>query len=83
MPKQSIVAETELASLAKKFRLEAGKSKIEAAAELGVGRPSVQLAEEHAEQSLAKLRRRMIERYSPYEVVGPLYLLRRKRRSRD
>ncbi len=78
MRKQDIVTETELAGLAKKFREQSGKTKIEAAAELGIGRPSVQLAEENPEQSLTKLRVRLIEKYSPYKVVGPLYVLKRK-----
>ena len=78
MAKQRIVAETELPTLAKEFRLKAGKTKIEAAAELGVGRPSVQLAEENPEQHLNKLRIRLIERYSPYKVVGPVYVLEKK-----
>ncbi len=78
MAKQRVVTESELAALARKFRLKAGKTKIEAAAEVGVGRPSVQLAEEYPEQSLAKLRIRLIEKYSPYKVVGPVYLLESK-----
>jgi hypothetical protein len=78
MAKQRIVAETELAALAKEFRLKVGKTKIEAAAELGVGRPSVQLAEENPEQHLTKLRIRLIEKYSPYKVAGPVYVLKRK-----
>lgn len=68
----------ELAELAKQFRAESGKTKEEAALELGVGRPSVQHAEETPEQSLTRLRIRMIEKYSPYKVVGPVYLLERK-----
>ena len=71
-------ADSELAALAGAFRLKAGKTKEEAALELGVGRPSVQHAEETPGQSLTKLRIRMIETYSPYEVVGPVYLLKRK-----
>ena len=78
MAKLRVVTEAELAALAREFRLKAGKTKIEAAAELGVGRPSVQLAEENPEQSLAKLRIRLIKRYSPYKVVGPVYLLKPK-----
>ena len=78
MAKQRVVTDSELAVLAKKFRLKARKTKIEAAADLGVGRPSVQLAEENPEQSLAKLRIRLIEKYSPYKVVGPVYMLEPK-----
>jgi hypothetical protein len=71
-------AESELGELAKRFRSQSGRTKDEAARELGVGRPSVQLAEENPEQSLAKLRIRLIEKYSPYKVVGPVYLLEKK-----
>jgi DNA-binding XRE family transcriptional regulator len=78
MRRQNFVTETQLAALAKQIRRRAGKTKHEAAAELRVGRPSVQLAEENPEQSLTKLRIRLIEKYSPYRVVGPVYLLKRK-----
>ncbi|MDB6124319.1 MAG: hypothetical protein JWQ71_3312 [Pedosphaera sp.] len=78
MAKRKHFPESELAALAKEFRLKAGKTKDEAAVELGVGRPSVQLAEENPEQSLTKLRIRLIENYSPYKVVGPVYLLEKK-----
>ncbi len=78
MSMKKIVAEAELGSLAKQFREKAGRTKIEAAAGLGVGRPSVQLAEENPEQSLTALRIRLIEKYSSYRVVGPLFRLERK-----
>jgi hypothetical protein len=72
------VAERELAALAKKFREAAGKSKTVAARELGVSAPSVFNAEERPELSLTSLRIRLIERYSPYRVLGPVFLLKRK-----
>ena len=72
------VSELELAALAKQFRLKAGKTKIETAALVGVGRPSVQHAEEDMEQSLFKLRKRMVEIYSPFRVAGPFYRLEKK-----
>lgn len=78
MPKKTFFSESDLASLAKEFRLKVGKTKIEAALELGVGRPSVQLAEENPEQSLTTLRIRMIEAYSPCKVTGPFYVLEKK-----
>lgn len=78
MPIKTLVAESDLATLAKQFREKAGRTKIEAAGELGVGRPSVQLAEENPEQSLTSLRIRLIEKYSSYRVVGPLYRLEKK-----
>jgi DNA-binding XRE family transcriptional regulator len=78
MAKKKYFRESDLAELAKMFRSKAGITKEEAAIELKVGRPSVQLAEGTPEQSLAKLRVRMIEKYSPYKVIGPVYLLERK-----
>jgi hypothetical protein len=78
MPRKKLVAESELAALAKRFRLQSGKKKIEVAREFGVGRATVQLAEDYPDQSLSALRIRMIERYSPYNVVGPVYLLQKK-----
>jgi DNA-binding XRE family transcriptional regulator len=71
-------AEKELAELAKEFRAGSGKTKEEAAKELGVARSSLQLAEGTPEQSLTRLRIRMIEKYSPYKVTGPVYLLEKK-----
>jgi DNA-binding XRE family transcriptional regulator len=67
-----------LAALAKQFRLAAGKRRAEAARELGVARPTVVQAEENPELSLSKLRMRIIERYSNYKVIGPVYLLEEK-----
>lgn len=72
------VPERKLAALAKKCREAAGKSKTEAARELGISAPSVFNAEEHPELSLTSLRVRIIEKYSPYRVIGPVYLLKRK-----
>jgi DNA-binding XRE family transcriptional regulator len=78
MAHKRMKVEADLARLAKEFRLKSGKTKIEAAAELGVRRSTVQLAEENPEQSLHRLRIRMIEKYSPFTVVGPVYVLKRK-----
>ena len=78
MSKKQTVPEAELASLAKEFRLKSGRTKIEAAAELGVTRSTVQNAEENPVQSLTRARIRMIEAYSPYKVSGPYYRLERK-----
>jgi DNA-binding XRE family transcriptional regulator len=77
MPKQ-LYSETELAALAKQFRIKSGKSKADISRELQASRPSVQQAEENPEQSLTKLRIRIIERCSPYRVSGPVYLLKKK-----
>jgi DNA-binding XRE family transcriptional regulator len=77
VPKNSFI-EAELAALAKRARLESGKSKAEVARELKASRPSVQQAEENPEQSLTKLRIRIIEHCSPYRVTGPFFLLKKK-----
>ena len=68
----------ELAGLAKQFREASGKTQTEAARELGVSGPAMFQAEENPRQSLHKLRKRIIETYSEYEVIGPVYLLRKK-----
>ena len=78
MPKKQFINERDLAALAKKFRVTAGKNRAEAARELGVARPSLIHAEDFPEKSFFKLRCRVIEKYSPYRVKGPLYLLERK-----
>lgn len=70
--------ESELVSLAKKMRQAAGLRKIDAARELEVAPPAIHNAEERPDLSLDKLRIRMIETYSSYKVVGPVYYLERK-----
>lgn len=72
------VEEKDLAALAKKLRIAAGKSKAGIARELGVKPPTVFAAEERPELSLTKLRIRIIESCSPYRVSGPVYILQRK-----
>lgn len=78
MAKTQLLKEAKLASLAKQYRVKSGLNKVEAAAALGVTPPTVHLAEEDPEQSLTKLRRRMIEKFSPFKVVGPFFQLQRK-----
>jgi DNA-binding XRE family transcriptional regulator len=78
MSKKECFTEKELAGLAKKFRIAAGKNRSEAARELGIARPSLIHAEDYPEKTFVKLRRRMIEKYSPYKVVGPVYRLEQK-----
>ena len=78
MPKKIFYVESDLALLAKKARQATGKRKVEVARELGVAPPSVFNAEEQPELPLHKLRIRMIEMYSKYKVVGPVYYLKRK-----
>jgi DNA-binding XRE family transcriptional regulator len=72
------IKEEELAALAKQFREAADKSKVDAARELGVAAPTVFSAEERPDMSLTKLRIRMIEQYSPFKIVGPVFYLEHK-----
>jgi DNA-binding XRE family transcriptional regulator len=73
-----IVTEVQLAALAKQFREAAGKTRAAAARDMGVKHPSIFHAEETPEQSLLKLRKRIIEKYSPYKVEGPGFWLEKK-----
>lgn len=75
---KKMYAESELATLAKQCREKVGKSKAEAARQLGVSTPSIFNAEEHPELSLTMLRIRMIEAYSPFKITGPMYLCEKK-----
>jgi DNA-binding XRE family transcriptional regulator len=70
--------EKQLATLAKQFREAAGASKASAARKLRVAAPTVFSAEEHPDMSLTKLRIRLIEAYSPFKVVGPVFYLEQK-----
>jgi hypothetical protein len=76
--RKQILSEKELAALAKKYREAAGKSRADAARDMGVKHPSIFHAEESPEKSYLKLRLRMIEEYSPFTVIGPVYLLQKK-----
>ena len=78
MSREKLLNEKELAALAKQFREASGKNRAEAARELGVSRVSIHRAEEEPEESLFKLRKRIIEKYSPFEVIGPVFHLKRK-----
>ena len=78
MQKNKLLSETDLAALAKRFRSQAGISKSEASRQLGVNRGTIQQAEEYPKTSLTRLRVKMIEKYSPFTVVGPVYLLKKK-----
>jgi hypothetical protein len=70
--------EPDLASLAKRFRTASGKSRAQAAREMRVSQASIFHAEESPNESLFKLRKRLIEAYSHYRVVGPVYMLKSK-----
>jgi DNA-binding XRE family transcriptional regulator len=74
MPVKLIPA-NELTAFAKQCRLKSGKTKGEVAAALGVSRSSMQLAEDYPEQHLNRLRIRIIEMCSDFELEGPLYRL--------
>jgi len=78
MSQKKLLTETELAALAKKFREATGKNRAEAARDLGVSRVSIHRAEENPEESLFKLRTRLIEKYSPSKVIGPVFYLQDK-----
>lgn len=70
--------ENDLLVLAKDFRRKAGKTRAQAAREMGVSQTSIFNAEESPEQALIKLRMRMIEAYSKFTVRGPVYVLEPK-----
>jgi DNA-binding XRE family transcriptional regulator len=78
MLKEQSVPEKDLCRLARRFRKQAGKTRAQAAREMDVAQTSIFQAEEKPEQGLLKLRMRMIERYSGFKVVGPVFLLRPK-----
>ena len=78
MRQKQFLSETDLIALAKKFRTRAGKTRAQAARDMGVAQTSIFNAEESPEQSLSKLRMRMIETYSPFKVTGPVYYLAKK-----
>ena len=78
MPQEQIVTEEGMAALAMRFRDQAGKTRAQAARDMGVAQTSIFHAEESPTQSLIKLRIRMIEAYSPYRVVGPVYHFKKK-----
>lgn len=76
--------ETDLARLAKLFRKQAGRNRAQAARDLGVSQTSIFQAEEIPEQSLLKLRIRMIEMYSRFKVEsGRFELIDRKNGKRQ
>jgi len=77
LQKQPLV-EKDLIALAKRFRKQAGKTRAQAAREMRVAQTSIFNAEESPGQSLLKLRMRMIEAYSPFKVVGPVFYLENK-----
>lgn len=75
MPHKGTMNENDLAVLAKEFRRQAVRSRAQAARDMKVSQTSIFNAEETPDQSLVKLRIRMIEAYSKFKVRGPVYLL--------
>jgi hypothetical protein len=70
--------ENELAQIAKRYREGVGKTRAQAARDMKVAQTSIFHAEESPDKSLGKLRTQMIEAYSRFNVIGPVFLLRRK-----
>ena len=71
------MAASDLALLAKRARELAGKTRQQAAEEMGVSWASIFQAEEEPKRSLLELRTRIIERYAGYKVEGPVFRLRK------
>jgi DNA-binding XRE family transcriptional regulator len=67
--------ERELAAAAKSFRKKVGATRAQAARDMGVSQTSIFHAEESPEQGLTKLRVRMIEKYSKFKMLGPVFFL--------
>jgi hypothetical protein len=80
MSDERLIREAELVSLAKRYRVKAKKTRARAAREMGVSQTAIFHAEESPQKSLAKLRVRMIEAYSPFTVVNALFLRRKRPR---
>ncbi len=78
MHKLTYLNDQDLTERAKRFRAQAGKTRAQAARDMKVAQTSIFHAEESPHKSLAKLRMQMIEAYSPYKVVGPVYFLTKK-----
>jgi DNA-binding XRE family transcriptional regulator len=78
MSRRATMNENDLAVIAKTSRRQAGKTRAQAARDMGVAQTSIFNAEESPDQSLVKLRIRMIEAYSKFKVRGPVYLLEDK-----
>jgi DNA-binding XRE family transcriptional regulator len=78
MSQTQSVSEGKLAALAKRFRTQAGKKRAQAAREMKVSQTSIFQAEEMPEEALIKLRVKMIEAYSPFRVIGPVFFLEKK-----
>jgi DNA-binding XRE family transcriptional regulator len=78
MNRLTYLNDEDLTEKAKLFRTQAGKTRAQAARDMKVAQTSIFHAEESSHKSLARLRMQMIEAYSPYKVVGPVYFLTKK-----
>jgi len=78
MSSKTTMNENDLAIMAKTFRRQSGTTRAEAARDMKVSQTSIFNAEQTPDQSLVKLRIRMIEAYSKFKVRGPVYLLEEK-----
>jgi hypothetical protein len=78
MGKARVISESELGALAKAQRESANVTRAQAARDLGVSFASLHQAEEDPTRSLTELRRRIIERYSHFKVVGPEFRLEKR-----
>ena len=79
MLKKKLLLEKDLVRLAKQCRKKAGIRRAEAARDMGVSQTTIFNAEESPQQALTKLRMRMIAAYSPFKVIGPVFLLERQK----
>jgi DNA-binding XRE family transcriptional regulator len=79
MSKKKFLLEKDLVRLAKQCRKKAGIRRAQAARDMGVSHVTIFNAEESPRQALTKLRMRMIAAYSPFRVVGPVFLLERQK----
>jgi DNA-binding XRE family transcriptional regulator len=75
---ENLLTEKDLTKLARRLRKKVGITRAQAARDMEVSQTSIFHAEESPEQSLSKLRARMIETYSPLKVIGPFFYLQRK-----
>jgi len=78
VPQKNLITENELAQLARKYREKAGRTRAQAAREMRVSQTTIFNAEEQPGQSLLKMRIKMIQAYSPFKVIGPLFEVKRK-----
>ena len=76
--KPTRMTENDLRVVARQFRRGSKTTRAEAARDLKVSYTSIFNAEENPEESLDKLRIRIIEKYSEFTVDGPVYYLKKK-----